>query len=231
MLIDRILKIIELNNITKSEFYRKTGLSNGFLDKVKDVGASKLEQILKTFPEISEKWLLTGVGEMIKNEEIKNEATPITAGHVKYIPLVSQYAQAGYLGGFDNKVYMDSLPKMPIIIPSDQEPKGEYICFEVSGDSMISDKDPAESIFEHDLLICRNVNPIYWTSKLHINKWDFVITHKTEGIIVKRIIDHNVEKGEITIHSLNPLYEDRVLSLNDISQLHNVVFINRQMRR
>lgn len=231
MLIDRILKIIELNKISKSEFYRKTGLSNGFLDKVKDIGASKLEQILKSYPEISEKWLLTGEGEMIKTEEPKHEATPITAGHVKYIPLVSQYAQAGYLSGFDNPVFMETLPTIPIIIPTDQEPKGEYVCFEVSGDSMISEEDPSESLFERDLLICRNVEQTYWLSKLHINKWDFVIVHKTEGIIVKRIVDHNVEKKEITIHSLNPMYEDRVLSLGDISQILNVVFIHRQMRR
>lgn len=227
---DRVLQIAEYYGVKKELFFKELELSYAnFKGKQKESALSSdaIDKILTKYPNISTNWLIKGEGDIEK----KNEATPITAGHVKYIPLVSQYAQAGYLSGYDNKIYMDSLPKMPIIIPSDQEPKGEYICFEVSGDSMISEQDPAESIFEHDLLICRNVAPIYWTSKLHINKWDFVITHKTEGIIVKRIIDHNVEKGEITIHSLNPLYEDRVLSLNDISQLHNVVFINRQMRR
>lgn len=66
MIVDRILKIIELNNINKSQFYKKTGLSNGFLDKVKDVGASKIEDILKTFPEISAEWLIMGIEPMIK---------------------------------------------------------------------------------------------------------------------------------------------------------------------
>lgn len=66
MIVDRILKIIELNNINKSQFYKKTGLSNGFLDKVKDVGASKIEDILKTFPDISAEWLIMGIEPMIK---------------------------------------------------------------------------------------------------------------------------------------------------------------------
>src|SRR5699024_10575983 len=51
--------------ITKSEFYRQTGLSNGFLDKVRDIGVSKLELILKAYPELSLRWLVLGEGEMI----------------------------------------------------------------------------------------------------------------------------------------------------------------------
>jgi predicted transcriptional regulator len=31
--------------------------------------------------------------------------------------------------------------------------------------------------------------------------------------LVKQIIDHDVERGLITIHSLNPLYEDTVIAL------------------
>jgi repressor LexA len=69
MIVDRILKIIKLKNINKSKFYSETGLSNGFLDKVKDIGCSKLEQILKVYPEINPEWLITGHGTMIKAEE------------------------------------------------------------------------------------------------------------------------------------------------------------------
>lgn len=230
MLIDRILKIIELKKISKSKFYKETGLSNGFLDKVKDVGASKLEQILKTYPEIDEKWLLTGEGEMIKREK-KNEAHPITAGYVKYIPLVSQYAKAGYLSGFSDQTYIDTLPTVPVILTQEQEPKGEYVCFEVSGDSMISSEFPEESLFNGDILVCRNVNKDYWTSKLHINKWDFVIVDQDAGVVVKRIIDHNPENGDITIHSLNPIFEDKVLNLSHVNKLFNVVKVIRDRKR
>lgn len=69
MITDRILKIIELYNENKSKFYKKTGLSNGFLDKVKDIGVSKLDYILNSYPDINPEWLLTGKGEMLRQKE------------------------------------------------------------------------------------------------------------------------------------------------------------------
>ena len=63
--IERLVKYIEYQGDTKYKFYKKTGLSNGFLDKVKDVGVSKLELILKSYPELSMEWLIFGTGNML----------------------------------------------------------------------------------------------------------------------------------------------------------------------
>jgi repressor LexA len=68
MIVDRVLRIIELKGLNKSQFYKETGLSNGFLDKVRDIGASKIEDILNAFPEINPTWLLTGKGDMILDQ-------------------------------------------------------------------------------------------------------------------------------------------------------------------
>ena len=168
---------------------------------------------------------------MIKSNEPKMEAVPITAGIVKYVPLVSQYAKAGYLSGFADETYMETLPTIPVILTQEQEPKGKYVCFEVSGDSMISEEHPEESLFDGDLLVCRNVAKDYWKSKLHINKWDFVIVDQEEGVIVKRIVDHNVETGDIEIQSLNPMYQNKVLNLANVNKLFNVVKVMRDRRR
>lgn len=68
MIIDRILQIIDFKGINKNKFYKEAGLSNGFLDKVrKDIGSSKMEQILKAYPEINPDWFLTGEGNMLKS--------------------------------------------------------------------------------------------------------------------------------------------------------------------
>lgn len=64
MIVDRIMQLIDLKGINKRRFYLETGLSNGFLDKVKDIGASKIEQILNTYPDVNPIWLLTGTGQM-----------------------------------------------------------------------------------------------------------------------------------------------------------------------
>ncbi|MGG5617001.1 S24 family peptidase [Myroides odoratimimus] len=231
---EKILQYLDYKGISKNKFYVKTGLSVGFLDKGNSLGLDKLKIIIDNYPDLNIDWLLHDRGEMVKSDhkqEQKHEATPITAGHVKYIPLVSQYAKAGYLAGFADTHYMETLPTIPVILTQEQEPKGEYVCFEVSGDSMISEENPEESLFDGDILVCRNVHKDYWSSKLHINKWDFVIVDQEEGVIVKRIIDHNPDNGEIVIHSLNPMFDDKKLNLSRVDKLFNVVKIMRDRRR
>ncbi|CAA0144823.1 conserved hypothetical protein [Tenacibaculum maritimum] len=72
MITERILKFIEYKGINKSRFYRETGLSNGFLDKVKDIGCSKIEYILNSYPEINIEWLVLGRGDMINQKNSDN---------------------------------------------------------------------------------------------------------------------------------------------------------------
>lgn len=76
MIVDRILQIIDYKGINKNRFYKETNLSNGFLDKVKDIGTSKIEQILNAYPEINPEWLLTGRGKMLRanNQNTNNES-------------------------------------------------------------------------------------------------------------------------------------------------------------
>lgn len=66
MIIERILEFIEYKGINRHKFYKETGLSNGFLDKVKDIGSSRIEKILQVYPEISPEWILLGKGKMLK---------------------------------------------------------------------------------------------------------------------------------------------------------------------
>lgn len=225
---DRIKKFIEYQNLTVSRFEKSINASNGYINSIaKSIGLDKIENILEIYPNLNIEWLLTGNGQMLKNEANEySEAIPVTDKNVIQIPLVSQYAYAGYLGGFDDPQYIEALPTVPIFV--DRELKGNYLGFEVRGDSM--EDGTNNSIIEGDILISREVKQMYWKYKLHINKWNYVIVHRTEGILVKRIIEHNVEKCTINIHSLNPLYEDLELSLNDVAQLFNVVQVVRKMK-
>ena len=84
------------------------------------------------------------------------------------------------------------------------------------------------SFDQGDIVLCREISRDYWKTKLHIKQWNaFVIVHQTEGILIKQIIDHDVENGIITIHSLNPLYEDRQIHLSEVKMLFNVVKMQR----
>lgn len=181
-----------------------------------------MNDISNTF-DIDLMWLMTGEGKKRNVEEVQ----PMMADHILNVPLVNQYAYAGYTSGYSDPEYIETLPTIPFIV--DHEALGNYMAFEVKGDSMNDGTE--ESYLEGDRLLCREIKRDLWRdSKLHYRKWDFVIVHK-EGILIKRIIDHDVENGKITIHSLNPLYPDKEIDLREVNQIFNVIEYSRTRRR
>lgn len=228
---ERIQKIMDEEGLNKNSFSKAIGISNNvtitrIINEKRSPSKSTCEKIVAAFPKYSINWLLTGEGNMLTNTTFE-EATPIDEPIILRVPLVSQYAQAGYLCGYADAAYMATLPTIPYIV--DHEAQGHYVAFEVKGDSMNDGTE--EAIIEGDRLLCREIMPHLWAdSKLHIRKWDFVIVHK-DGILVKRILDHDVEHHTITIHSLNSLYEDKVIDLADVRQIFNVVELQRPRRR
>lgn len=208
---------------------------------ITEVSSEVLSVFFATYKDVNPEYILTGNGKMLKTESDnmpssiledkidlpndsikikKDEIGKIIDSSVMLVPLVNQYAHAGYMSGYADDEYVETLPKIPWIV--DKEYKGRYISFEVKGDSM--DDGLKHSYEQGDILLCREINPDYWKCKLHIHQWDaFVIVHKTEGIVVKQIIDHDVEKGIITVHSFNPIYEDYKIDLREVAQIFNVV--------
>ena len=62
---DRVYFFIESQKISKSEFERRCGLSNGYVNAMREgFGTKKLEQVLRAFPQLNREWLLFGEGEM-----------------------------------------------------------------------------------------------------------------------------------------------------------------------
>lgn len=227
--IDRIEKFIKLKGFSIKGFEEKIGVSNGTIgtairrnSKVTD---ETLNNILRSFKELSPEWLLTGEGDIYR-PSYSEEQTGIS--NYMWVPLIRQRAQAGFLVGWGDPEYISELPKINIEV--DREYKGNYVCFEVSGDSM--DNGSSESILENDIILCREVQRHHWRNKLHINQWDFVLVHRTEGILVKRIISHDVETGDLILHSLNNYYEDQKVNMNDLIAIFNVIkVIDRTKRR
>lgn len=238
---DRIKQIFDYKGFTKySEFAEATGLSHqvasNYIKGRQKPDPEKLAIIQQSFEEINAEWLLTGRGSMLKQktEDMLSSSKPAEAIWVEYdrfklVPLVSHRAQAGFLTGWGDEEYLDDLPKVPWEV--DREYKGSYLTFEVSGDSMESDENPRESLFEGDLLLCREVQKQHWKNKLHINKWDFIIVHREQGILVKRILHHDTEKGALTLHSLNSYYDDFTVQLDDLIAVFNIVDVKRSRRR
>lgn len=138
-------------------------------------------------------------------------------------PIIPIKAQAGYLRGFQDPEYYDGFKTEYLEVY--KEYHGHYLAFEVKGDSM-TPTDP--SLFPYMALpgwiaVGREVVRTHWQYKLHTHNTDsWIIIHKTKGILIKSIVKHDVDNGIITIHSLNPEYEDEDLHLEDVAQIFAV---------
>lgn len=148
------------------------------------------------------------------------------------VSVVPAKVQAGYLRGYPDPEYYDGFDY--VIIPVDQHHKSEYLGFEVVGNSMVcldSEELAEQSIFPGRIAVGRSLSKHQWEYKLHTHNYDnWIIAHKTEGILIKQIAKHDVENGIITIHSLNPEYKDEDLHLADIEQIFSVVQIVKKTR-
>lgn len=211
----------ELANLIQ---YNKTNLSSAFNGNERYLTLNLLKNINQTFnKEFSEDWLVTGKGDMLNPSEIK----PISNVEFLNIPFLPIHAQAGYGRGYGDHEYIESLPTYPVIV--DKNYKGKYRVFEVDGDSM--DDGTRNAIYYGDKVLCREVKRELWTSKLHYKDWYFVICMKNDGITIKQITAHDVEKAIIRCHPLNPIFDDFEVDLNEVAELYNVIKIVERSAR
>jgi hypothetical protein len=146
--------------------------------------------------------------------------------YIMIVPLVQDYAYAGYLNGYQDNEYLEDLPKHSFVV--NKQHRGNYMAFQVIGDSMSNGTD--ESITEGSTVTGREIQRHLWNSRFHIHRFkDYVIVHK-EGILIKRITRHDVDGGVITCQSLNPDkdgYPDFDLNLDECKQIFNIVNVTQ----
>ena len=233
MIVDRILQIIDFKGINKRKFYIETGLSNGFLDKVKDVGVSKIEDILKSYPDINTEWLVTGKGDMLKpnikempplervakrvafSEETKNteNATVLNEPGITYegIPLIPIDAMAGFGTGGVQVMDYDT---QKYVVPEFTELNVDFM-IRVKGSSMYPKYNSG------DLVACKKLvlSDIFF-------QWNKVYVLDTDqGALIKRI--KKGSEDNLLIVSDNPSYDPYELHLSKIHAIAIVLGVIR----
>lgn len=200
-----LLIFIKKKNISKTDFYKKTGLSNGFLDKGGSVTSANLETILNSFPEISLDWLVTGRGEMLRNE--LPVAHPAAVG--EGIPLIPINAMAGAFSGEQRVLELEC---DRYVVPAFKE--AEFL-ITVKGSSMIPKYNSG------DIVACKRL-PIDT-----FFQWNKVYVLDTEqGPLIKRV-KQGTSPDTLTIHSDNPNYEPFELPRTCIYHIALVVGVIR----
>lgn len=229
----RLEKVIEYTGLTTNAFAKSIGYKraeNLYRIERGENGISKklASDITIKYCNISESFLLTGEGSMLKSESSMPESNAYysTEKNTFTVPLVSQYAYAGYLAGFADPEYME---KQPTYAVKYDHNGGNYIAFEVRGDSM--DDDSRRGICGGDIVLGCELKKDYWVDNLFIPKV-FIIVHRESGIIIKEIISKDNETGMITCHSWNPSpeYRDFTIHFKDIQQMFYIKEINRNFK-
>lgn len=231
--IERLIKYIECQGDTKYKFYKKTGLSNGFLDKNRNIGSDKCEIISVQYPNLSIEWLITGKGGMEKpnmqdslynesiiksirfSEETKNTQNLIHLNEptttYEGIPLIPIDAMAGFGNGGVQVMDYDT---QKYVVPEFTELNVDFM-LRVKGSSMYPKYNSG------DLVACKKLvlSDIFF-------QWNKVYVLDTDqGALIKRI-----KKGSddhLLIVSDNASYEPYELHLSKIHAIAIVLGVIR----
>ena len=167
---ERILKFADTLDISKREFYKKTGISRGTLESSTGITEETLAKFIATFKELSLEWILTGEGPMLRSDlPAAHPATEPGAG----IPLIPIEAVAGL--PTDDPVGTRFIDCAHYIIPDFANLNVEYM-IRVSGSSMY----PKYS--NGDILACRRVHDVLFF------QWGKIyVIDSSQGALVKRV--------------------------------------------
>ncbi|MEO9965914.1 MAG: helix-turn-helix transcriptional regulator [Reichenbachiella sp.] len=131
------------------------------------------------------------------------------------IPLVHKFINSDFLSMHGDDDYLKSLPKFPVLL--EQPLKGNYLCFEVGDDSMFDGTH--KSRMAGDIVLSREYKNQIEDLDLKTNRYNFLILHKEEGLLIRRIVSYNANERNLTLRCLNGQYEDSIVSQNEILRI------------
>lgn len=121
------------------------------------------------------------------------------------ITLVGQKASAGYLNGYADPVYMETLPQFHLPNLSRQ---ATYRAFELAGDSMLP-------LISGTIVIGSYVEQL----KQIKSGRTYVLVTQTEGVVYKRVFNYLEENGKLFLVSDNELYKPYEVKGEDVLEI------------
>lgn len=218
---ERILQITDFKRISKEKFFEDLGVTYGnFKGKAKEKSLSSdvLATIVSKFPDLNSEWLLTGKGDMLKEEiaitskvvsEPMAEEYKISKQNIG-IPLIPIEAMAGYGAGETQILELDCERFM---VPTF---KGADFLIQVKGSSMYPKYNSG------DIVACKklNLNDVFF-------QWNKVYVLDTEqGALIKRI-DLGKDNEHILIVSDNEKYKPFQLHRSKLNAIAIVMGVIR----
>ena len=94
--VERILEFIRYNKLSVNSFEKQCGLSSGYMSKTKNMSTDVVMKVVRTFPDLSLQWVMSGEGSMLNEEDFSEDIPNETS--IKRVPHIPFRAAAGYLG-------------------------------------------------------------------------------------------------------------------------------------
>ena len=138
---------------------------------------------------------------------------------VKHVP----YAAFGRFANDSDRLEPQNEEWGEEIYEVDRVARGNYLSFEVQGDSM--DTGSRHSFEAGDKVLVRELEQVFWTDRLRFNDWPYWVVVFGSSVLLKQMIAQDQEHGILTFHSLNPSpeYADFNLCVDDIRGLYKVI--------
>ena len=207
----RIFQFIDYKSISKREFYIACNLSNGFLDKVSNIGSDKIEKILSAYPEVSPEWLVTGNGGMLRSnskqsievigEGLLENATQQKKGVIRYYDVDASASPIEMFSSGSGIEYKD------LIIPGFEDCE---IALNIWGDSM----EP--KLCKGEMIICK-----LWQESFIEYGFVYLIETKTGHRMIK-YVQSGQSESTISCISENKFYQPFEVKKSDILKLYVV---------
>lgn len=225
----RIKFLMESKNLNNNSLSKILGVTPQTLFNVtsdkgrqSDPSFEMVKQILSKFVDINSEWLILGEGEMYKSNQdnsdylsepsepyeatIKPLVVTIDSSNNNNVALVPFKARAGYLSGFGDPEYISSLNSYSL--PNLKN--GIFRMFQVGGHSM------HPTLKDGDYVVGQYVESAYEIKDNRV----YVIISKSEGIIIKRVLNRLIKYGNLYCKSDNRKeYPNFSIEISDIQEV------------
>lgn len=210
-----ILLYLANKGVTPYEFYKVSGVTRGILQQSNGISEDNIARFLAYAPDVNIEWLITGKGDMLKNDNADCQRHIEPAHHVpenvqEGIPLIPLSAMAG---AFTDDTSVMEYECERYVIPAF---KGADFLIQVKGDSM------QPTYYSGDLVACQRVplDDLFF-------QWNktYVLDTK-QGPLIKRIMPGS-DSSHVLIVSDNDSYPPFELSK---SQFHGVALVRGLVR-
>ncbi len=147
----------------------------------------------------------------IRGHSLRVLSTIVDRDDKELVTVVPAKAAAGYLNGYADPEYIESLPKFELPLP-EMSKERTYRAFQIKGDSMSPVPSGAYIIGEY----------IQNWQEIKDGRTYIVVTHE-EGIVYKRTYNRIEEDEELLLKSDNPEYEPFSIPVSDIIDVWKAV--------